>query len=154
MDQPFRGQRELRLGDRVVRLCLDWNAVAVIALMAERRAKPDGDLWKGAEWPAWVQDRLEAYAVEDVAKIIEAAAMRHDPDLMAEDVLAASPPWLEVRDAVGDLVIWFHWGPGGLPEDEEQKEGVISTGPLARLFTSLRRFGLRRGPDVAASSGA
>ena len=116
---PERAEVPLALPDgRTLKLCMNYTAVG--AMIAKF----------GPEWDTKIAGAIGAYDCPTLCEAVEILAAQHHPEITAADVMAASPPWLKLSDAINAAQRVFLYG---------------SAGPQTSEFLGDRRGVRRRG---------
>lgn len=94
-DAPHVGEARLAFGGREFTLVYDWRAFSALG-----KAGFTG------------LDALTPYEPERLAEILAIGLRRHHPEMTAEAVFAASPPFVPVIEAVARAIGYALAGPG------------------------------------------
>jgi hypothetical protein len=104
---PERAEVPLVLPDgRALKLAMDYQAIgAMIARF-------------GPEWDTKIASAIGAYDCPTLCEAVEILLAKHHPEVTAADVMAASPAWLKLSDAINAAQRVFLYGSAG-PQPRE-----------------------------------
>lgn len=149
MANAYRAQVPFRLGDKDVTLQIDYEAVG--SLMT---------LLGGKDWANGVTKAFDEFDLPTVAKIIQIAAKRHQPEITVEEITKASPPFQATYTAIEAAIYCFLYGAPnaleGLDLEESKDAEASGTDPLPNGRVRWRERGnwLMKWAYKGASSGA
>lgn len=104
---PERAEVPLALPDgRVLKLAMDYQAIG--AMIAKF----------GPEWDTKIAAAIGAYDCPTLCEAVEILLAKHHPEVTAADVMAASPAWLKLSDAINAAQRVFLYGSAG-PQSSE-----------------------------------
>lgn len=94
MTNQHTGEVDFHLGERKLTMQFDWRA------MARAHAELGPNALRG------VYDQ----SPEEVAKVMAIGLAKHHPEITAEDIMNASPPWLPAMQQLDRAITFAYFG--------------------------------------------
>jgi hypothetical protein len=108
---PDRAEVPLALpGGPTLKLVMDHQAVG--AMIAKF----------GPEWDTKIATAIGAYDCPTLCAAVEILLAKHHPEVTAADIMAASPPWLKMSDAINAAQRVFLYGTAGPQASELSRD--------------------------------
>ncbi len=139
MTNAYRAETPLKVGDTVLTLRIDYDAVG--AYMTT---------FGGKDWTAGIMKAFDEYDMQKVCQIIQIAAKRHHPDLTVDQVFDMSPPFQVSFKALEAAMFCFLYGhPAALENlDLEEPKAEETEASGTRPLSNGRARWRARGPSL------